>query len=59
MTLHNYIRRHAQGDKHFDNPCNILSEEIDRDVDVQQHNHTTYDQGGQEMEALSNNKCIL
>ncbi|CAL9001681.1 unnamed protein product [Prunus brigantina] len=54
MTLHNYIRRHAQRDRHFDASNDILSEEIDEDVDVQQELHSLNDNGTQEMEALRN-----
>ncbi|XP_020419156.1 putative nuclease HARBI1 [Prunus persica] len=54
MTLHNYIRRHAQRDRHFDASNDILSEEIGEDVDVQQELHSLHDNGTQEMEALRN-----
>ncbi|KAI5341883.1 hypothetical protein L3X38_009758 [Prunus dulcis] len=54
MTLHNYIRRHAQRDRHFDASKDILSEEIGGDVDVQQELHSLHDNGTQEMEALKN-----
>ena len=55
MTLHNYIRRHAHGDRHF-----VRSEEregygssgeieMDDDVEEEYHGH-----GAQEMEAIRN-----
>jgi len=54
MALHNYIRRHAKRDCHFDESEDDLNgiqgEEIEREIDAQQ-------EGGpvtQEMEALRN-----
>ena len=54
MTLHNYIRRHAQRDRHFDATNDILSEETGGDDDVQQELHSLHDNGTQEMEGLRN-----
>ena len=43
MRLHNYIRRHAQHDLHFDNienyPISIFDEEIERDNNTQEEYH--------------------
>ncbi|XP_020418243.1 uncharacterized protein LOC18780408 isoform X2 [Prunus persica] len=54
MTLHNYIRRHAKRDCHFDESEDDLNgtqdEEIEREVDAQQEDGPVT----QEMEALRN-----
>ncbi|CAL2230922.1 unnamed protein product [Prunus armeniaca] len=54
MTHHNYIRRHAKRDCHFDESEDDLNgtedEEIEREVDAQQED----DPVTQEMEALRN-----
>ncbi|KAL6288700.1 hypothetical protein ACE6H2_006210 [Prunus campanulata] len=55
MALHNYIRRHAKRDCHFDESEDDLNgtqdEEIEREVDAQQEDGPVT----QEMEALRNN----
>ena len=58
MRLHNYIRRHAQHDLHFDNienyPTSIFDEEIERDNNTQEEYHNINGSGSQEMENLRN-----
>ena len=53
MALHNYIRRHAQCDLHFDNiesyPTSIFDEGIGRDNDTQEEYHHIVGFGSQEM----------
>ena len=58
MSLHNYIRRHAQRDLHFDNienyPTSIFDEGIERDNNSQEEYHNTNGSGSQEMKNLRN-----
>ena len=58
MTLHNYIRRHAESDKHFDKHGNenaTPNEETDIEAETQGDHSSRHDVSAQEMEVLRNN----
>ncbi|KAK2642537.1 hypothetical protein Ddye_024300 [Dipteronia dyeriana] len=52
MTLHNYIRRNAQRDRDFDKSGNYLSEEVNKEMEVNAHEEDG--PGRREMEMLRN-----
>ncbi|KAK3199064.1 hypothetical protein Dsin_022479 [Dipteronia sinensis] len=54
MTLHNYIKRHAQCDRHFEESKNYQDEEIDDEMDTGEESRETNGPGAQEIEALRN-----
>ncbi|KAK3184898.1 hypothetical protein Dsin_032184 [Dipteronia sinensis] len=54
MTLHNYIRRHAQRDRHFEESKNYQDEEIEEEMDTGEESHETNGPGAQEIEVLRN-----
>ncbi|VVA40683.1 PREDICTED: putative nuclease HARBI1 [Prunus dulcis] len=53
MTLHNYIRRHAQLDIHF-HKVNNNPNAMEMEGDAQEGYHITYGPGAQEVETLRN-----
>ncbi|KAK1563641.1 hypothetical protein Q3G72_030534 [Acer saccharum] len=56
MAIHNYIRRHAKCDHHFEkienDPNFILEEDNDRDDDFQEENHNANTPGAREVKKL-------
>ena len=59
MTLHNYIRRHANHDRHFINvgesSDSMPSGSMEIDADAVEEYHITHGPGAQEMETIRNN----
>ncbi|KAK2638479.1 hypothetical protein Ddye_026274 [Dipteronia dyeriana] len=41
MALHNYIKRHAQCDRHFEESKNYQDEETDKEMDTNEESHET------------------
>ncbi|KAK2652646.1 hypothetical protein Ddye_012502 [Dipteronia dyeriana] len=54
MTLHNYIKRHAQHNCHFEESKNYQDEETDEKMDTNEESHETNSPGTQEIEVLRN-----
>ncbi|KAK0608001.1 hypothetical protein LWI29_023885 [Acer saccharum] len=56
MALHNYIRRHAQCDRHFEKIENdsdyVFPKEMEMDIDSQEEYYNSNGSGAREMKAL-------
>ena len=52
MALHNYIKRHAQRDRHFEESKNYQNEGTEEEMD--EESHETNGPGAQEIEVLRN-----